>query len=72
MSDRFEVALLGLGHRLACRGKGLVSPNVPPGFSSWQPLPGILVMLVGQCRAGLVWTAVHDCVAPYVSVVSGG
>ena len=63
---------MGIGHLLTCRGKGLASPNVPPGFSSWQALPGLLVVLVGQCRLGLVWLAMHECVKPAVSVVSGG
>ena len=70
--SRSEVAILGLGHRLACRGTGLASPNVPLGFYSWRALPGLLVVLVGRYRLGPVWPAVHECVAPGVSVVSGG
>ena len=67
----FLVALLDPGRQISCTGKRPVSPNVPPGFSSWWALLGRLVVIVAQCRLGPVWKAQQKCEVPADSVSSG-
>ena len=68
----FYISGSSSGRWRACIVKRLAGPNVLPGFSSWQALPVRPVVLGAQCRSGMVWQALWECMVPAASVSSGG